>query len=273
MLSARLRGSIAALSASLMLFACQPADGVVTDSNANGSGNSQQAKASPAQVPDEDGFIPSGSGTEKETPAAGTGNVQGKVLYNEKPAAGIEVKLCQKFSQFVGGCSGETFTTKTDEQGEYLIKGVPPGDYEAITAKVFDTNYYVFATSGFVSSAKYRIEDGKTYFAPDSNLFKGDLKVTAPKAGSKIAADNIEVKWDAYPDAAYYKVSLHGEASTTTDYDHIGKRVDGTSYALGKPLAAGEYRVRVEAFNANDVKLAEAPSDMKFGVTGNAGKQ
>ena len=82
--------------------------------------------------------------------------MQGKVFYNEKPAADIEVKLCEKFNRYFGGCSGATFTTKTDANGEYLIKEVPPGVYEGLTAKVFNTPYYVFATSGFIASAKYK---------------------------------------------------------------------------------------------------------------------
>src|SRR5260221_865144 len=128
-----------------------------------GSANNSNAKTSSAK-PDDQGIIHSGTGEEKEKPAAGKANVQGKVFYNEKPVANIEVKLCEKFSQYVGGCSGQTFTVKTDAGGEYLFKDVPPGIYEGLTAKGFDTPYYVFATSGFISSAKYKIEAGETFF-------------------------------------------------------------------------------------------------------------
>ena len=219
--------------------------------------------------PDADGVIHSGTGVEKEKPAAGKANVQGKVLFNGKGAADIEVKLCEKFNRYLGGCQGETFTTKSDASGEYLIKDVPPGIYEGLTAKVFDTPYYVFATSGFVSSAKYKLEADETFFAPDSNLFKSDLKVVNPKAGAKVGADSLEVKWDGYPDAAYYKFSIHADSGTgaETNYDYINKRIDGTSYALDKPLKPGTYRIVVNAFNANDIKIAESPDDIKFTVT------
>jgi hypothetical protein len=233
------------------------------------SANNSNAKTSSAK-PDDQGIIHSGAGEEKEKPAAGKANVSGKVFYNEKPAANIEVKLCEKFSQYVGGCSGQTFTAKTDATGEYLIKNVPPGIYEGLTAKVFDTPYYVFATSGFVSSAKYKIEADKTFFAPDSNLFKSDLRLVSPKAGAKLGATNIEVKWESYPDAAYYKFSINADSSSgaQTNYDYINKRIDGTSYVLDKPLAAGTYTCTVTAYNGNDVKLAESPGDIKFTVTG-----
>jgi hypothetical protein len=220
--------------------------------------------------PDSEGIISSGTGVEKEKPAPGKGNVQGKAFYNGQPAAGVEVKLCETFSQYLSGCGGETFTTKTDDAGEYLIKNVPPRIYEGLTVKVFDTDYYVFATSGIVQSAKYKIEEGKTFFAPDTNLFKNDLKLLNPKAGSKIGASNIEVKWDAYPDAAYYKFSIYADSSSgaTTEYDYINKRVDGLSYVLDKPLAPGSYTCEVKAYNSKDIKLSQSPDDIKFTVTG-----
>lgn len=243
--------------------------------NAPAAANASAAKstAAPAKVSD-DGFIPSGTGTEKEKPAAGKANVQGRAFYNEQPAAGVEVKLCEKFSRFMSGCGGQTYTTKTDANGEYLIKDVPPGVYEGLTVRVFNTPYYVFATSGFVNAAKYKIEADQTYFAPDSNLFKQDLKLLSPKANAKVAAAGTEVKWDSYPDAAYYKMSVYADTGSGAkpEYDFIGRRVDDTSFTLDKPLTPGTYTVRVEAFNGNDVKLAQSTGDIKFTVAGDAAK-
>ncbi|MDX6497524.1 MAG: hypothetical protein QOG23_784 [Blastocatellia bacterium] len=234
-----------------------------------GATNNSNAKTSSAK-PDDQGIIHSGTGEEKEKPAAGKANVAGKVFYNQKPAANIEVKLCEKFNQYFGGCGGQTFTAKTDAGGDYLITNVPPGVYEGLTAKVFDTPYYVFATSGFISSAKYQIDADQTFFAPDANLFKSDLKLLIPKAEAKLAAENIEVKWESYPDAAYYKFSVNPDSSSgaQTNYDYINKRVDGTSYVLDKPLTAGTYTCKVTAYNGNDIKLADSPDDIKFTVNG-----
>ena len=237
----------------------------VNAKTASNSTNTSSNSTADDVEPNEDGTIPSGTGVEKEKPAPGKGNVQGKAFYNEKPAAGVDVKLCKTFNQFFGGCSGDTFTAKTDENGEYVIKNVPPGIYEGLTVRVFNTQYYVFATSGIISAAKYEIEADKTYFAPDTNLFKNDLKLVSPKAGSKIAADGIEIKWEPYPDAAYYKFSINADTGET-EYDFINKRVDDTSYVLDKALKPGSYRVEVEAFNANDHKLAQSADDIKFTV-------
>lgn len=265
----------------IFVLGCKSSGEVNTNSAARPAAatnaNANAAVATPAATParpDSDGTITSGTGVEKEKPAPGTGNVQGKALYNERPAAGVEVKLCQKFNQYFGGCGGQTYTSKTDDAGEYLIKGVPPGVYEGLIVKVFATNYYVFATSGIVSAAKYKIEDGQTFFAPDANLFKNDLKLTSPKAGAKTAAANIEVKWEPYPEAAYYKFSIFADTSTgaKTEYDYINKRVDGQSYVLDKPLSPGTYTCKVEAYNGNDTKLSQSASDIKFTVTGAAAK-
>jgi hypothetical protein len=247
-----------------------------TNSNSPSSNtNKSPAKAttSPAK-PNNDGIIASGSGVEKEKPAPGKGNVQGKVFYNEQPAAAVDVKLCEKFNQYFGGCQGETFVTKTDGQGVYLIKNVPPRVYEGLIVKVFDTPYYVFATSGIVQTAKYKIEEGQTFFAPDTNLFKNNLKLMSPKAGAKVDPSNIEVKWDAYPDAAYYKFGVYADSSTgaSTNYDYINKRVDGVSYVLDKPLSPGSYSCKVEAYNSNDIKLAQSSTDIKFTVKGEPAK-
>jgi hypothetical protein len=240
-------------------------------SNANAGGTNANSSSNSA---DDNGVINSGTGTEKEKPSAGKANVQGKVFFNSQPAASIRVKLCEKFNQYFGGCGGKTYTAQTDADGVYLIKDVPPGTYEGLIAYVFNTNYYVFATSGYVNAAKYNVESDKTFFAPDTNLFKSDLKLLSPKAGSKVGADNIEVKWADYPDATYYKLSIYADTGTGAqpDYDYINKRVEGTSFTLDKPLTPGTYTCQVSAYNSNDTKIAEGPDDVKFTVTGGGAK-
>lgn len=257
--------------AMMLLFAivlgCKSSGGN-KNTNSN-SPTSDNANTSTNQSDDKD-VTRSGSGTEKEKPASGKANVQGKVLFNSAAAPNIEVKLCEKFNQFLGGCQGQTYSTETDSNGEYLIKDVPPGIYEGLIAKVFDTPYYVFATSGLISSAKYELKADETFFAPDTNLFKSDLKLDSPKASAKMSPDKIEVKWEAYQGAAYYKFSIYADTSTgaETVYDYINKRIDGTASVLEQSLKPGSYRVQIVAYNSNDVKIAESPDDINFTVTG-----
>jgi hypothetical protein len=211
------------------------------------------------------------TGVEKIKPAAGTGNVQGKVLYNSKPAENIEVKLCETFSRFLGGCGGKTYTARTDKDGEYVIANVEPKVYEGLLARVFETDSSVFATSGIagISSAKYEVTADKTLFIAPTNLFKSDLKLLNPKAGAKISAQNLELKWDAYPDASYYKFSLFPEEPTVTS-PYVNERIEATSFGVDKPLAKGTYRWKVEAYNGADQKLSESGDNIKFTITDGA---
>ncbi len=207
------------------------------------------------------------AGVEKVKPAAGTGNVQGKVLFNSQPAENIEVKLCEKFSRYLSGCNGQIYSARTDKDGEYVITNVPPKTYEALTARVFETDGYIFATTGMagISSAKYDVVAGKTFFVTPINLFKSDLKTVSPKAGSKVSGEGLELKWDSYPDATYYKFSTFAEdASTTSPY--VNERVEGSSFAVTKPMPKGTYRFQVSAYNKDDKKLAESSNDVKFTV-------
>jgi hypothetical protein len=210
-------------------------------------------------------------GTEKLKPAPGTGNVQGKVLYNGKPVEHIEVKLCETFSRYLGGCGGKTYTARTDKDGEYVIANAEPKVYEGLLARVFETDSYIFATSGIggLSSTKYEVSADKTLFIPPTNLFKSDLKVINPKAGAKVSAQNLELRWDLYPEAVYYKFSIYPEdASLTSPY--INERVEATSFGIDKPLEKGTYRWQVEAYNNTNQKLAESGSDIKFTITDSA---
>ena len=210
---------------------------------------------------------PVATGIEKIKPAPGTGNVQGKVLYNGKPVENIEVKLCETFSRFLGGCNGKTFTARTDKDGEYVISNVEPKTYEGLLARVFDTDSFIFATSGIagISASKYEVTPDKTLFVSPTNLFKSDLKILNPKAGAKVSAEKLELKWDTYPDASYYKFSVFPEDNSATS-PYINERLDGTSFTIEKPLAKGTYRWQVEAFNQADQKLAESADDMKFTI-------
>ena len=208
------------------------------------------------------------TGVEKVKPAPGTGNVQGKVFYNSKPAEGIEVKLCETFSRFVGGCGGKIFTAKTDSDGEYVITNLPPKTYEALLAKVFDTDDSIFLTSGIagISAAKYEVTADKTLFIPTTHLFKGDLKLVNPKAAERVSTKGLEMKWESYPDAAYYKMSINANDHLVTS-PYINKRVDGSSFTLDEPLQKGTYRWKVEAYNSDNRKLSESPDGMEFTVT------
>ena len=252
----------------LIVFICIVA-AISLTSCQKGTRNSQSATESTKQSSASGGAE---AGIERIKPAPGTGNVQGKVFYNGKPVENIEVKLCETFNQYFGGCSGKSYTARTDKNGEYVITNVEPKVYEGLLARVFDTDSYVFAASGIagLSSTKYEITADKTMFIAPTNLFKGDLKLLNPKAGAKVSAQNLELKWEAYPDAAYYKFSIYPEDSSISS-PYINERVEGTSFGIDKPLQKGVYRWQVDAYNSADKKLAESSRDIKFTIIEGAG--
>ena len=206
-------------------------------------------------------------GVEKVKPAAGTGNVQGKVLYNSAPVENIEVKLCETFSRFLSGCGGKIYTAKTDKDGDFVITNVEPKEYQGLTVRVFDTDSYVFATTGIagISATKYNVVADKTLFVAPTHLFKGDLQVVNPKSGSTVSAQDLELQWQSYPDAAYYKFTLYPDNHQITP-PYINERVDAATFKVNKTLEKGTYRYKVEAFNRSDEKLSETSDDIKFTI-------
>ena len=204
---------------------------------------------------------------EKVKPAPGTGNVQGKVLYNGAPVENIDVRLCETFSRFLSGCRCQIYTARSDKDGDFVITNVPPKEYEGLTVRIFDTDSFVFATTGVagLSAAKYNVEADKTLFVEPTHLFKADLKLTDPKAGSSVTTQDVEFKWDAYPDAAYYKLTLTPDQHLS-ESRLVNQRVDGTSFKSPKPLDKGGYQWKVEAFNAANRKLSESGDKITFTV-------
>jgi hypothetical protein len=224
-------------------------------------------KAPPTNAGASDSADSAYEGTAKATPAPGTGNVQGKVLYNNAPVGNIEVKLCETFNRFIGGCSGKTYTAKTDTEGDFVIANVEPKEYASLMVRIFDTDSYMFATTGIagLSAAKYNVVADKTLFVKPSHLFKADLKTVNPKAGSTVSAQDLELRWDAYPDAAYYKFSLNPDNHLVTA-PYVNEKVEGTTFKVSKPLEKGSYRWKSEAYNSADKKLSENSDGTNFTI-------
>src|SRR4051812_40820807 len=84
----------------LLATGCKLGDSISRSVN-NNSNSANNTSASPSPAPTNQSSI--ATGVEKMKPAPGTGNVQGKVLFNGKPVPNNEVKLCEKFNRFLGG--------------------------------------------------------------------------------------------------------------------------------------------------------------------------
>jgi hypothetical protein len=201
----------------------------------------------------------------KAQPSPGTGNVQGIVLFDEKPAVGVTATLCEKFDQYLDGCSGQQFSAKTTEDGSYVIANVPPATYAALTVNVFDTDDYIYAQSGILTPQTYTVAADKTVFVDPLYLWKSDLNLVSPAAGSSVSGIGLVLRWSPYTDAAYYKVTVSSSAAT----DPVsGERVDGTSYNVPAAVPPGTYDYKVEAYDSKDHKIAESPDGVNFTVSG-----
>jgi len=80
-----------------------------------------------------------------------------------------------------------------------------------------------------------------------------------------VSGEGLELKWDAYPNAAYYKFTLYPDDHQITP-PYINERSDAPSFKVNKPLEKGTYRYKVEAFNSSDRKLSETPDDIRFTI-------
>lgn len=232
-------------------------------SNYQGAINSDKnVKPSPTNQNADGNFVASETGTEKAKPQPGKANIQGKVFYNLQPAANIEVRLCTQSNVF-GDCIGEKHITKTDAAGEYLFTDITPNNYE-VFVRVFQTKNYIFSGTYGFSPSKYKVEADKTFFVPLTNLFKSDLKVQNPKPKATVNGRELEISWDAYPDAAYYKVELLNFA-TRDNFLNNGK-IEATSYKVEQPLTDGGYRLRITAYNIVGTKLSGNGDGLEFTV-------
>ena len=200
---------------------------------------------------------------EGDSPAEGKGNVFGEIRWNGTGAVGLEVELCADFSSF-SGCGSQPVNGKTDENGRYLFKDVDPGVY-ALSVRVFDSDDWLYISSGILSSAEFEVEAGKTLTIGIQNIFKLDMRLLEPTNGSKVAGEEMLLDWDDYPEADYYKVSMYPDEG---DAILIDKRVNESSLQVDLlPVNCG-YRWSVEAFNSERIKIAETAEQFDFSVEG-----
>jgi hypothetical protein len=201
-----------------------------------------------------------------DKPAEGKGNVFGEIRWNGTGAADLEVELCADFSSF-SGCGSKPINGKTDENGRYLFKDVAPGIY-ALSVRVFDSDDWLYISSGILSSAEFEVEAGKTLTIGIQNIFKLDVKLLEPTNGSKVAGDEALLDWNDYPEADYYKVSMYPDEG---DAILIDKRVNESGLQVDLlPVSCG-YRWSVEAFNSDRIKIAETAEQFDFVVDSLAG--
>ncbi|MBU1660316.1 MAG: carboxypeptidase-like regulatory domain-containing protein [Chloroflexi bacterium] len=191
-------------------------------------------------------------------PESGKSNAVGRILWNGQPVIGTEVKLCEEMG-LITGCEGIQFSTTTDEQGYYLFVNVIPGQY-AIVVHAIDVDRWLFITARLgLSPKKHTLEAGKTLELGSQHIYKFDLYQISPAEGEQVDEAEPTLRWDVYPDAAYYEVYVSPQNG-----DSIREKLTSNEFTVNKNLLNCEYSWQVEAFNAQEVKIAEHEGYMHF---------
>lgn len=183
---------------------------------------------------------------ELSPPAAGKASAAGLVLWNGKPVQYVKVLLCQEFFQ---GCSGNEYSTNSDEKGRYVFKDVKPGEYKLVV-NVPNTDWYIYNTE-----KKETLEADQIRYFDAVHIFKVDLRVKYPTDNMTISEDRPTLTWKEYSGASYYEVVIWTQYFA--DIQEF-QQVQTTEYTIQAPLPEGYYIWELSAFNADGIKIAEA---------------
>ncbi len=185
-------------------------------------------------------------------PAAGTGHVVGRLLWNGMPVVGNEVKLCEEI-QLIGGCEGREFATTTDEAGVYLLADIPTGEY-GLAFMALDREGWQFVTSGIIRAAGFEVQDGEVTEVGDMHISKQDVALVGPADEAILSEARPTITWAAYPDAAYYEVYLTGGMGQSI---FSSLETTETSLTVAVDLQNCEYHWSVEVYNSQNIQIAE----------------
>jgi thiol-disulfide isomerase/thioredoxin len=168
------------------------------------------------------------------------GTIQGRVLWNERPMAGIELSA--------GECvpnAPRSAPVATDPQGHYTIADGPDGRV-CVNLRVGNNKVFWTTSGTFVD-----VVASKDTTAPDTYLCKL-FDPLSPKAEEWVKDSRPTLKWSPYPEAVGYSVVVWHSAPTYVNVFRRGDReprLDATSIKVDVDLAPGEYFWRVDAYN------------------------
>ncbi|MBN1936460.1 MAG: protein kinase [Anaerolineae bacterium] len=201
---------------------------------------------------------PSAATPVETTPAAsGSAVVQGRILWNGQPFAGVAVKLCSDWHMF-GGCKGTEYKTTSGADGTYRIEGVSPGKYSFVTQVPGQGNETMWL------GMSVEVQAGQTVNVRNASVVKYDLKPISPTGRAVVDSRTPTMIWEAYPGAAYYKVYAAGGADFKTVVNFV--QVTATQYTLPAAVEPGEYHWEASAYNASGTKIAECVTLSYFTV-------
>lgn len=231
----------------------QPAD--------SGGGDSGSAATPGALVIAAGPSTPTPTVYDGPAPAAGTGHVVGRLLWNGLPVVGNSVKVCAEI-KFIGGCEGAEVAAVTDDKGVYVIKDVPVGEW-GLAFLALDGENWQYVISGIINAAGFEVTDGGVTEVGDMNISKQDVVLVSPADDAVLSEARPTIRWAAYPEAAYYKVSFSGQKG---QYLFLGYETTETSLTAPANLQNCQYHWSIEVYNAQGIQIAETDGLWYFDI-------
>jgi hypothetical protein len=207
------------------------------------------------------GAAPALTPTPAPTPApVPAGRVTGRLMWNGRPAAGVEVRLCDPAQ--LHRCPRGSLSGRSDADGVFALEDVPSGAYAAAVQAPPGADFFYLTAGAFIDPAIYRVEAGTTLDLGVQPLYRLDLRIHPAEGASPAGA---RLSWEAYPEADYYEVSL---APAFGDPVLANARVASATLEVAEALPDCAYAWWVEAFDDQNGKLAENGRPGAFEVAG-----
>ncbi len=207
--------------------------------------STQTATLKPTQTPTQTATL---KPTLIPSPTSSTiGTIAGQILWNNQPVVGIDVELIPDSCLMIPAI----IVTKTDNTGHYWFDNVKPDDYvigvngykSGNRNPIYETNCYSYS---------FQLKVGK-HSQQDRSIKKLNLILLSPTKNSNIDS-KATFKWQAYPEAAYYVISLFNRSSSS---EPIYTDVNTTEATIN--LRSGDsYEGWIIAYNNNGTEIAEA---------------
>lgn len=189
------------------------------------------------------------------TPVTGTGTIAGLVLWNKEPVAKAAVKMCEEYD-IVTGCLGKQYSINTNKQGYFIFQNIKPSNY-VILINIDSTSWWSYQTvDGLPIPAEDTAYPGQITYVDPREIYKVDLKIIQPVLGAKVTKKQPTIKWEEYAGAAYYTIHIE-------DYEggEFIAKSNSNEYILEKPLMDCDYYLTVTAYNDENSKISENPSE------------
>ncbi len=151
--------------------------------------------------------LPSPTFTPAPTMDPATGTVSGSIGWNNKPFAGVVVKLC---TQWLYTCTGIEFSGLTNADGEFTIPGISPGKYQVITkypGQNDETRLQNSSNGQAGLPLVITVSAGQLTHLDPVAICKVDLVLFAPS----IKGNSVTFSWKAYPGATSYYFDVTGQ--------------------------------------------------------------